>query len=150
MSGPPPKKEKTLTLLQAVTSAGRVVRQGPLVQFIIDGNGAMVMPTLDFFTVEKWANSKFASGNRMADRTRFLDQIQTLVARPGSFISTRGSSKTLEDLARLMKANGYDLNEWQLPPELKNLGKPPPPEAAKKPGAAESGPPQKGAEPQPK
>lgn len=121
----PPKPEKTLTLFQTATTGGRVIKQPQLVQFIVDGNGAMVTSTQDFYQVEKWANSRYGSGNRLADRNRFLEQIQTLVARPGSFVSTKGSTKPLEDLCKLMKAAGYDLAEWQLPPELKDMDRPP-------------------------
>jgi hypothetical protein len=131
------RQEKQLTLYQAATVGGRVIKQGYLAQFILDGNGAMLTPISDWNTAEKWANSKYASGNRMSDRNRFLDQIPVLVSRPGSFVSTRGSTKPLEDLCKLMKAAGHDLAEWQLPPELKN--KPPPPSPPKKPAdAAES------------
>lgn len=139
------KPEKTPTLLQAATAGARIIRQPQLVQFIVDGNGAMVAPILDWVAVEKWANARYGSGNRMADRSRFLDQLQVLVARPGSFISTRGSTKPLEDLCKLMKAGGYDLGEWQLPPELKDMGKPKPKEPPKKPsGVVEEGSPEGG------
>lgn len=116
--------KKEVSLYQAATSGGRVAKQGPLVQFILDGNGAMVTSTMDWAMAEKWANSKSSTGIRATDRNRFLDQIPTLAARPGSFIGTRGSTKPLTDLCILMKNNGYDLKEWALPPELKDLGDP--------------------------
>lgn len=118
----PAKPEKTPTLFQAATTGGRVIKQPQLVQFIVDGNGAMVTTAQEFYQVEKWANARFGSGNRLSDRGRFIEQIQTLVARPGSFTSTKGSTKPLEDLCKMMKAGGYDLAEWSLPPELKDLG----------------------------
>jgi len=121
------KPEKTPTLFQAATTGGRVIKQPQLVQFIVDGNGAMVTTAQEFYQVEKWANSRFGSGNRLSDRARFLEQIQTLISRPGSFISTKGSTKPLEDLCKMMKAAGYDLAEWQLPHELKDMGRPPAP-----------------------
>jgi hypothetical protein len=140
------KPEKQLTLFQSATAGGRVIKQGYLAQFILDGAGAMLTPIGEWNTAEKWANSKYASGNRMSDRNRFLDQIQVLVSRPGSFVGTRGSMKPLEDLCKLMKSAGHDLAEWQLPPELKDMGKPKPEEPKKpasqgqeSPGAGPSG-----------
>lgn len=110
----------TQSLFVSATSRGRIVRQGDLVCVIVDGGGAMVMATQDFLPARKWAESKPASGNPLTDRGRFLDQIPAMVSRPGSLISTRGSQRQVATLARQMRQAGYDLGEWNLPPELKN------------------------------
>lgn len=117
-------REVQLTLFQSAASGARIIRQMYIVQFIVDGNGAFVTPTMDFNAAEKWASSRNSTGARMTDRTRFLDKLEVLISRPGSFISTRGSSKPLEDLCKAMKAAGYDLGEWQLPHDLKEMFKP--------------------------
>lgn len=129
---------RTLTLLEAALLRMRVIRQGDLVQIVIDGGGALVTTTMEFMQAQKWAQRKPATGNMVSDRGRFLEQITVLISRPGSIASTRGNARQVEGLARLMKQGGYDLNEWMLPPELKNLGHPraePP-----KPRAAEQAP----------
>ncbi len=114
--------KRTLSLFESATGRGRVVRQGDLVQIIIDGGGALVTTSVDFRAAQKWAQSKPATGNLISDRGRFFEQIGALVSRPGTMAPTRGNSKQLEGLARLMKQGGYDLGEWMLPPELKNVG----------------------------
>jgi hypothetical protein len=115
---------KTLNVFEAATSRARVMKQGDLVQIVIDGGGAMVTTLAEFMQAQKWAQRKPATGNMVTDRGRFLEQITALVSRPGSMVSTRGNSKQVEALARSMKQAGYDIGEWMLPPELKNLGMP--------------------------
>ncbi len=108
------------TLFEAAVKRIRVMRQGDLVQLVIDGGGALVTTTQEFMQAQKWASSKTATGNTVTDRGRLLEQIGPLVSRPGSMLSTRGHTKQIEALAKLMKQGGYDLGEWMLPPELKN------------------------------
>lgn len=121
------------TLYESVESRARIVKQGEIVCIIIDGGGAMVAATQDFMAAQKWASSRTASGNDITDRGRFLEQIPAVVARPGSISGTRGSDKLVEGIAKNMKQAGYDLAEWQLPPELKNLGHAPKEDKPKKP-----------------
>jgi hypothetical protein len=111
---------RTLTLFESATQRGRVVKQGDLVQIIVDGGGAMVVAMQDFVMAQKWAQSKPASGNAITDRGRFLEQFPVLVSRPGSFVGTRGNERQLQTFTKKMRAAGYDLAEWMLPPELKN------------------------------
>ncbi len=128
---------KTQTLLEAALMRMRAIRQGDLVQLVVDGGGAMVCTTMEFLQAQKWAQRKPATGNAISDRGRFLEQITVLISRPGSMASTRGSAKAVEGLAKLMKQGGYDLGEWMLPPELKNLGRPAPEPPGPKPPAPE-------------
>lgn len=126
---------RTLTLFEAATSRARIVRQGDIVQIIIDGGGAMVTTTQEFLQAQKWAARKPATGNMISDRGRFLEQITLLISRPGSMATTRGHARQVERLAQQMKQGGYDLNEWMLPPELKNPGHPQPEPPKPKKGA---------------
>jgi hypothetical protein len=127
---------RTETLLEAALKRIRVIRQGDIVQLVIDGGGALVTTTQEFMQAQKWASSKTATGNIVTDRGRLLEQIGPLISRPGSMLSTRGNAKQVEALAKLMKQGGYDLGEWMLPPELKNPQVPQPEPA--KPKAAEA------------
>ncbi|MEQ1439603.1 hypothetical protein AAG565_09580 [Fontimonas sp. SYSU GA230001] len=106
-------------LFEAATAQARVVKQGDLVQVVIDGGGAFVTTLEEFSQARKWAERKAASGNRVTDRGRFFEQIGTLISRPGTQAATRGNIRTLEGLARKMKAGGYELGDWGLPPELR-------------------------------
>ncbi|MFA5938628.1 MAG: hypothetical protein WC809_04660 [Sinimarinibacterium sp.] len=106
-------------LFEAATAQARVIKQGDLVQIVIDGGGALVTTLEEVSQARKWAERKAASGNRVTDRGRFFEQIATLISRPGTQAATRGNIKAVEGLARKMKAGGYDIGEWALPPELR-------------------------------
>lgn len=108
-------------LFEAATARGRLIRQGDIACIVMDGAGAMVVPSQDLLQAQKWAQSRPPSGNMLTDRARFLDKITALVSRPGSIQATRGNEKQIERLARAMQQAGYDLNEWTLTPEMKNL-----------------------------
>jgi hypothetical protein len=97
---------------------GRVIRQGEIVQLVMDGGGALVCPATDFLMAQKWAMSRTGSGNLVTDRGRFLDKIEILISRPNSFVSTRGSSVPLVRLGKAMKQAGYDLKEWNIAKDI--------------------------------
>jgi hypothetical protein len=105
---------RSLSLFETATSKGRVIRQGEIVQLVMDGAGALVCGAQDFMVAQKWAMSRTGSGNQVTDRGRFLDKIEVLVSRPNSFVSTRGNSVSIERLAKAMKQAGYDLKEWNI------------------------------------
>lgn len=126
---------RQLNLFESATKRARIQRQGTLVQITIDGGGAMVVFTQEFVQVQKWAQSKAASQNQITDTGRFLTQFSVMVSRPGSILGTQGSNKLLEGLVRAMKQGGYDINEWSLSPDQKNVGnvmEPTPPKAKPK------------------
>jgi hypothetical protein len=105
---------KTLSLYDSATGNGRVIRQGEIVQVIMDGGGAFVCTAADFMVAQKWAMSRTGSGNKVTDRGRFIEKIEVLISRPNSFVSTRGSSVPIERLGKAMKQAGYDLKEWNI------------------------------------
>ncbi|MFT4046145.1 MAG: hypothetical protein QM661_05545 [Solimonas sp.] len=113
--------KRPLNLFESAISRARVIRQGDITQVVIDGSGAFVTFTQEFRQAQKWASPKTATGNMITDRGRFFEQIGTLISRPGSMVSTRGHGKSVEMLARKMLQAGYDIGEWMLPPELKDL-----------------------------
>lgn len=115
---------RTISLYDAATSRGRLIRQGEIVQLVMDGAGAFVCSAQDFMTAQKWAQAKTASTNLITDRGRFIEKIEILIARPNSFVATRGSQEPLTRLAKAMKMSGYDMGEWMLPPEVKEALKP--------------------------
>jgi hypothetical protein len=108
------------TLFEAATQRGRVIRQGEIVSIVMDGGGQVVVPGNEFIAVQKWSQSKPYSGNLLTDRARFLDQFTALVSRPLSVQPTRGNERQVERLVRAMRQAGYDIAEWQVPPEMKD------------------------------
>ena len=126
-------------LYEGATKRGRVIRQGEIACVVMDGAGAVVVFMQELTGAQKWAQSRVPSANLLTDRARFLDQFTALISRPGSVQATRGNERQLEKLAKAMLAVGYDLNEWTLPPEMKTIGRAPPPpsEAPKAKGASE-------------
>ena len=105
---------RVLSLYEMAASKGRVIRQGEIVQMVMDGAGAFVCSAQDFTIAQKWGMSRTGSGNIVTDRGRLLDKIEVLISRPNSFVSTRGSSVPIERLAKAMKQAGYDLKEWNI------------------------------------
>jgi hypothetical protein len=118
---------RSRTLFESATMRARVVRHIDIVCLIVDGGGAMIVPLADFMQNQKWASARIASGNLMNDRGRFIERLSVLVSRPGSIASTRGNPRQIAAVAKSMRAAGYDLSEWALPPEIKNP--PPAPDA---------------------
>ena len=116
---------RTISLYDGATAKGRVIRQGEIIQMVMDGSGAFVCSAQDFMVAQKWAQAKTASTNLLTDRGRFIEKIEVLIARPNSVISTRGSSRPLTMMAKQMRQAGYDLSEWVLPHDVKEALKTP-------------------------
>lgn len=108
------------------------MNQGDIVCIVMDGNGAVVVDAQEFQQARKWAQSKLPTSNMLTDRARLLDQFTMLVARPGSVQSTRGNERQLQRLVKGMIAAGYEVSDWTLPQELRDIAKAPPPQPAKK------------------
>lgn len=108
----------TKNLYETAVGNGRVIRQGEIVQVVMDGAGAFVCASQDFSIAQKWAMSRTGSSNKITDRGRFIEKIEVLISRPNSFVSTRGSSVPIIRLAKTMKQMGYDLKEWNIARDL--------------------------------
>lgn len=105
-------------------------RYGDIVLLVMPGEGAILVPGADFSVAQKWAQRRHSTGSPMRDRALFLDRFDTVVARSGSLVSTRGSRKPLEGLVRAMRSAGLSPDEWSLPADLK--ARPKPGEAARR------------------
>ena len=117
--------KKELSLFQSASGKLRISRLGPLTQLVIDGQGLAYCLTADFSPVEKWAKAKGQGPNATIDAAKIIEKVDVMITRPGTtFASTRGSTKPLESVVKAMKAAGVDIKEFQLPPELKDMGKP--------------------------
>ncbi len=105
---------RSTTLYEAATGNGRVIRQGEIVQVVMDGAGAFVCSATDFMVAQRWAMTRPGSGNAITDRGRFIEKIEVLVSRPNSFVATRGSTVPIERLGKAMQQAGYHLKEWNI------------------------------------
>lgn len=104
------------TLLEQALQRGRVTVSGLVAVWVVDGQGAAAMPADEWRTTEKWAMSRRGSASAQRDRMVLLERIQTMVTRTGTtFTTIRGSQKSLDQLQKLMKSGGFDLNEWRFP-----------------------------------
>jgi hypothetical protein len=130
--------QRTRTLFESATQRARIIRHLDIVCFIVDGGGAMIVPTADFVQTQKWAAARIASGNPINDRGRLIERWLVLVSRPGSIAQTRGNPRQLQAIARSMLAAGYDLGEWALPQEIKNPPRPIDQMGARKPKSADA------------
>jgi hypothetical protein len=116
---------KQLSLFQSACGKLRISRMGALTMLVVDGQGLALTTTAEFSVAEKWAKSKPAGPNATIDMGKIIEKVDVLICRPGTtFASTRGSTKPLEVVVRAMLANGMDIKEFSLPPELKDAGKP--------------------------
>lgn len=112
---------KEATVFESAMRGMRHSKHGRVVQIVADGNGACVVLDVEFNAAQKWGMGRTSAGNPGSDRTKIFDQLTTLIARPGSFVTTRGNDKPIEDIARFMQSAGFDLNDWGLPPSVKAL-----------------------------
>ena len=113
--------DKQLTMLQSALMRMRVSRQGQVTVVVVDGQGAAAIPTMDYRTMEAWASKKTSAPNSNQSVLKVMEKLEVMICRPGTtFASTRGSPKYVTDLAKAMIAAGLDINEWALPPDVKD------------------------------
>lgn len=112
---------KAANLFAAVTQSGSVARLGDVTLLRMDGAGAIAAPTISFTAVARWAQGRPASGILQKDRMQFLERFELFLARPGSMVQTRGSSKPLYDLLKEMERIGLDIHEWSIPHAVEEM-----------------------------
>lgn len=114
--------EKQEKLYQTAMRKGAIQRYGSkLIMVVMYGEGAVLVPTMDWQAVSKWAMTKNGTGSPMKDRMTLFERLECVVARPGSFMTTKGNSKLLENVVKGMGECGLDPKEWVLPPDLKEM-----------------------------
>jgi len=107
-----------LTLMTSVfADGGRVSRFGEFVVCRLHG-GSFTVTSLEFLPIRMWANARMSTGNAMRDRTLFIDRFQTVLARKGGGIATRGNRDGLKRLADGIREMGMTISEWSVPHDL--------------------------------
>lgn len=106
---------KVLTLLQSACVNGcRTTRYGDFVIVTMQG-AAFATTAQDFQQAESWARGRTSLGNSNRDRTAYMDRHETVLARGGGGIATKGARSVLARIVNGMKANGIEIKEWSIP-----------------------------------
>lgn len=104
-----------LTLLASATDGGcRRARYGDFVIVTLQ-NAAFAVTAQDLQIAENWARSRTSLGNTHRDREAFINRFETILARQGSAIASKGSIPVLARIVKGMTANGVQLGEWSIP-----------------------------------
>ncbi|MCK5859786.1 hypothetical protein [Abyssibacter sp.] len=114
-----------LTMMTTVfADGGRMTRFGDFVVCRLS-TGSFTVTSLEFQPIRMWAHAKLSTGNVVRDRALFVDRFQTLLARKGSGIATRGNREALKRLARGLQQMGIAMGEWSVPHDLNACDMPP-------------------------
>ncbi len=101
-------------LLSTLSGGGRTSRYG---DFVVVTLPAMSFATTaqEFQQVQNWARSKTSLGNVNRDRSFFVGRFETVLARSGGGLATRGSRPILQRIIAGMKQGGLQMEEWSIP-----------------------------------
>ncbi|MGH8539287.1 MAG: hypothetical protein ACRETW_02115 [Stenotrophobium sp.] len=102
------------SILETVLNGGRVSRNGDFVVVTLQNLG-FVVPAMEFTQVQQWARSKVSNGIPHRDRMDFVNRFETLLARQGAGVATKGSNKALAAIVTGMEQAGLSLDEWMIP-----------------------------------
>ncbi|TXH05649.1 MAG: hypothetical protein E6R07_02245 [Nevskiaceae bacterium] len=115
------------TLLDSVFNGGRSSRNGDLVVVMLPSQ-SFVTSAQEFMQAQQWARSKQSNGFPNRDRAAFIERFDTLVARNGAGVATRGHPKVLKRMVALMEQQGMAMEDWMIPrfvdDEIKRKEKP--------------------------
>ena len=96
---------------------GRTSRYGDFTVVHMHGCSFITTP-LEFMQIQNWARGRMSSGTPVRDRTSFTDRFETLLARVGSGLTTRGNRSALGRIVKSMEANAVMLADWSIPRDL--------------------------------
>jgi hypothetical protein len=96
---------------------GRASRYGEFTVVHMHGCSFITTP-MEFMQMQNWARGRMSTGNPVRDRTSFTDRFDTLLARVGSGLATKGSKLSLSRIVKAMTANAVFLEEWMVPHDL--------------------------------
>jgi hypothetical protein len=106
------------TVLSSVfASGGRTARYGDYTVVYMQGSAFITTP-MEFIQMQNWARARQTCGNAVRDRTLFVDRFETLLARIGCGLTSKGNRTLLSRIVKSMKANAMFLEEWSIPRNL--------------------------------
>ena len=94
-------------LTSVLAHGGRTSRYGEFTVVHMHGCSFITTP-MELTQMTNWAR----------DRSTFTDRFETILARSGSGISTRGNRSVLARIVKAMKASAVFLEEWMIPRDL--------------------------------
>ena len=107
----------TNVLNSVFATGGRVARYGEF-SIVFMHSGAFITTPMELVTHQNWARGRTSSGNAVKDRTAFTDRFETLLARVGSGLATKGSRGLLARIVKSMIASALPLEQWSIPMNL--------------------------------
>ena len=107
----------TTVLNSVFATGGRVARYGEF-SIVYMHNGAFITTPMELVTHQNWARGRVSSGNAVRDRTAFVDRFETVLARVGSGLATKGSRGLLQRIVKAMIAAAVPMESWAVPLNL--------------------------------
>lgn len=106
------------TVLSSVFAhGGRTSRYGEFTIVHMHGCSFITTP-MEFAQMQNWARGRISCGNPSRDRTTFIDRFETVLARVGGGVATRGNRSVLGRILKAMKASSMFLEEWSVPRDI--------------------------------
>jgi hypothetical protein len=110
------------SILDNVSSRLRHQLRGLVALAVVDGQGGLVAPAMEWRSVQRWAQGRSSTGIIAKDLQLIVERLQTCVVRPGTtFAQTTGTAKSLFELRRDMASAGFEVKEWEFPRNLDEL-----------------------------
>jgi hypothetical protein len=98
-------------------TGGRIARYGEF-SIVYMHTGAFITTPMELMAQQNWARARVSCGNAVKDRNAFVDRFETVLARAGSGLSTKGSRGLLQRIVKAMTAAAVPLESWSIPLNL--------------------------------
>ena len=105
----PPKN-----LLTSALNGGGTARYGDFILVKLP-TGGFAATSQDYAMAQNWARGRLSSGNAYNDRCLFTDRFETLLARSGSGIATKGSRPVLRRMVAGLTQLGVQMSGYSIP-----------------------------------
>lgn len=104
-------------LTSVLAHGGRTSRYGEFTVVHMQGCSFITTP-MEYMQMQNWARGRTTTGNPARDRTTFVERFETVLARVGGGVATRGNRSVLARIVKAMKASSMFLEEWSVPRDL--------------------------------
>lgn len=103
------------TLFATLMDRGKAVVYGTIVKLIMDGDGTVLLPSDEWMTFRRWAESRKAHENMAMNRKMLFDKIDNFIAGTNSSLQTKGADPMLVRIAGSATRAGIDIADYKLP-----------------------------------
>ena len=104
-------------LTSVLAHGGRTSRYGEFTVVHMHGCSFITTP-MEYMQMQNWARGRTSTGNPGRDRTTFVERFETVLARVGGGVATRGNRSVLSRIVKAMKASSMFMEEWSVPRDL--------------------------------